>query len=247
MLNEARRERNEAPTAVSRGRLPAACSTREESPVENCTRNWNARQRRGAARLSVISPMAAPTHAGRSNSTKAFRPASPGAASNGPGWRSRIGSRPRCQRLQPAVPPPSARRRRRRPSSPWPPKNLDCLSRPSRRPVAHLADADLFQPFFQWSASMRPFSGQRSTADGTPEIAAVLTRAERFSYGYRPIAILETRPQGEPYDHERIRPCRCIFKGRASAAGRYRDLVAQALEILSTTDGEPARRRPSST
>jgi hypothetical protein len=100
--------------------------------------------------------------------------------------------------------------------------------------LAHVRDADLFQPFFL----VRVFEavlGQRSAADGKPNTASVLTRLNDF-IGYRPIAILETRPQGEPYDHERIRPVPLYIQGPGVAWGRYRDLVAQALEILSTTD-----------
>src|SRR5262249_2889426 len=71
--------------------------------------------------------------------------------------------------------------------------------------------------------------------DGRAEVAAVLGRLNDF-VGYRPIATLETRPQGEPYDHERIRPVPLFIQGPGVAWGRYRELVAQALEILSTTD-----------
>ena len=54
--------------------------------------------------------------------------------------------------------------------------------------------------------------------------------------GYRPIALLETRPQGEPYDHERHRPVPLYIRGAGTAFGRYHDLTAAALEILKGTD-----------
>src|SRR5262249_4715345 len=54
--------------------------------------------------------------------------------------------------------------------------------------------------------------------------------------GHRPIAILETRPKGEPYAHERVRPIPLYLRPTGVAWGRYRDLIEKALEILATTD-----------
>jgi hypothetical protein len=100
--------------------------------------------------------------------------------------------------------------------------------------LAHLTDADLFKPFFLVRV-YEAILAQRASLDGQIDIASVVFRLNDF-IGYRPIAILETRPQGEPYDHERIRPMPLYIQGPGVAWGRYRDIVAQALEILSTTD-----------
>jgi hypothetical protein len=100
--------------------------------------------------------------------------------------------------------------------------------------LAHLSDAELFQPFFL-VRTYEAILAQRAAGDGAIDLAAVLARLNDF-IGYRPLAILETRPQGEPYDHERTRPVPLYIQGPGVAWGRYRDLVAQALEILSTTD-----------
>src|SRR5262249_35622656 len=54
--------------------------------------------------------------------------------------------------------------------------------------------------------------------------------------GHRPVAVLETRPRGEPYDHERVRPIPLYLRGAGAAHGRYHDLIAQALEIVAATD-----------
>ncbi len=51
-------------------------------------------------------------------------------------------------------------------------------------------------------------------------------------------ALLETRPQGEPYPHERHRPIPLYLRGAGVAQGRYHDLLARALEIL---DQRPIR------
>ncbi|HMF19941.1 MAG TPA: hypothetical protein VKE98_22235, partial [Gemmataceae bacterium] len=54
--------------------------------------------------------------------------------------------------------------------------------------------------------------------------------------GHRPIAILETRPRGEPYDHERVRPIPLFINGAGVACGRYQELLEKTLEVLRTTD-----------
>ena len=49
-------------------------------------------------------------------------------------------------------------------------------------------------------------------------ISAVVNRLNDF-IGYRPIAILESRPQGEPYEHERHRPVPLFLRGAGVAWG----------------------------
>jgi hypothetical protein len=100
--------------------------------------------------------------------------------------------------------------------------------------LAHLPDADLFQPFFL----VRVFEAvlaEGAGAAGVEGVAAVLARLNDF-VGHRPVAILETRPQGEPYEHERFRPVPLYLRGAGVAAGRYRDVLGRALEILRATD-----------
>ncbi|HEY7315757.1 MAG TPA: hypothetical protein VH643_40885 [Gemmataceae bacterium] len=106
--------------------------------------------------------------------------------------------------------------------------------------LAHLEDRDLFGPFFL-ARVFETVLAQRAAANGDAEatIAAVLARLNDF-VGHRPIAILETRPQGEPYGHERHRPLPLYLKGAGVACGPYRDLIARALAIVQNTD--PALR-----
>src|SRR5262249_4399001 len=54
---------------------------------------------------------------------------------------------------------------------------------------------------------------------------------------YRPIAVLETRPNTDYYPHEKVRPVPLYLKGAGVAPGRYADLVRPALELLAKTDG----------
>jgi hypothetical protein len=99
----------------------------------------------------------------------------------------------------------------------------------------HLNDAELFQPFFL----ARVF--EAVLAQGAPwtDIERIVTGALAHLndyVGHRPIAILETRPRGEPYDHERVRPIPLFIRGAGVAWGPYHDLISKALEILAGTD-----------
>src|SRR4051812_15912759 len=69
----------------------------------------------------------------------------------------------------------------------------------------HLSDRELFQPFFL-ARVFEAVLAQGGPWD-EPEriISGALARLNDY-VGHRPIAILETRPRGEPYDHERVRP-----------------------------------------
>ncbi|HZV07981.1 MAG TPA: hypothetical protein VE999_23055 [Gemmataceae bacterium] len=102
--------------------------------------------------------------------------------------------------------------------------------------LAHLDDRDLFGPFFLARVFEAVLAQRASGPDEDDKAnAAVIARLNDF-VGHRPIAILETRPQGEPYDHERHRPLPLYLKGASVAYGPYHDLIARALDILKSTD-----------
>jgi hypothetical protein len=106
--------------------------------------------------------------------------------------------------------------------------------------LAHLNDRERFGPFFLarvFEAILTNRGAAEEDAEAT--VSAVLARLNDF-VGHRPIAILETRPQGEPYEHERHRPLPLYLKGAGVAYGPYRDLIARALDILTNVD--PALR-----
>src|SRR5262245_15773728 len=92
--------------------------------------------------------------------------------------------------------------------------------------LAHLDDRDLFGPFLLARVCEAVLAQRAAGADEDAE-AAVIARLNDF-VGHRPIAILETRPQGEPYDHERHRPLPLYLKGAGVAYGPFRDLIARA-------------------
>src|SRR5262249_55526877 len=91
--------------------------------------------------------------------------------------------------------------------------------------LGHLGERDLFGPFFVARAAEAVLA-QGSPWDETERIVrGALVQLNDF-VGYRPIAILETRPRGEPYDHERVRPIPLYLRGAGVACGRYHDLLA---------------------
>jgi hypothetical protein len=101
--------------------------------------------------------------------------------------------------------------------------------------LAHQPDAGLFQPFFLVRVFEAILALQGDTDDEEELLRRLLRKLNDFS-GYRPVAILETRPQGEPYEHERHRPVPLYLRGVGVAVGPYHTLVSRALAILGETD-----------
>jgi hypothetical protein len=101
--------------------------------------------------------------------------------------------------------------------------------------LAHRTDRDLFQPFFLARAAEAVLAQGGPWDEDERIVAGALGQLNDF-VGYRPVAILETRPRGEPYAHERVRPIPLYLKGAGVAWGRHHDLLARALDLLSTTD-----------
>jgi hypothetical protein len=103
--------------------------------------------------------------------------------------------------------------------------------------LAHQDDATLFQPFFL-ARVFEAVLAQGALREAAPDVVAgTLTRLNDY-VGHRPIAVLESRPRGEPYDHERVCPIPLFLRSAGIAAGRYHDLIARALDILKTTEAD---------
>jgi hypothetical protein len=96
----------------------------------------------------------------------------------------------------------------------------------------HLADAELYQPFFLARLFEAVLLQGGPWEDDERIVTGALTQLNDY-VGHRPIAILETRPRAEPYDHERVRPIPLFLRGAGVACGRYRDLLEKALAILA--------------
>ncbi len=82
--------------------------------------------------------------------------------------------------------------------------------------LAHLSDADVFQPFFLARVAESLLS-QGPPWDETERIIAGALNHLNDYVGYRPIAILENRPKGEPYPHERVRPIPLYIRGAGTS------------------------------
>jgi hypothetical protein len=101
--------------------------------------------------------------------------------------------------------------------------------------LAHQSDADLEQPFLVARAAEAVLLQGPPWGERERIVRAALGHLNDF-VGYRPVAILESRPRGEPYAHERVRPVPLFIRGAGVAWGRYSDLVRGALDILAGTD-----------
>jgi hypothetical protein len=104
--------------------------------------------------------------------------------------------------------------------------------------LAHQRDEDLFTPFFLARACEAVLAA-RAAGNGAAEhlVQHAIDRLNDF-VGYRPVPVLENRRAGEVYEHERARPLPLYLRGVGVAAGRYQDLVRQALGILVATDAD---------
>ncbi|MFO0880759.1 MAG: hypothetical protein U0840_25790 [Gemmataceae bacterium] len=100
--------------------------------------------------------------------------------------------------------------------------------------LVHIPEATLWGPFFL-ARVFEAVLQLRQADDEAPGVSAILARLNDF-VGHRPIAILESRPQGEPYPHERHRPLPLYLRGAGVAHGRYQEVVTRALDILREAD-----------
>lgn len=103
--------------------------------------------------------------------------------------------------------------------------------------LEHQPPGAIERPFFIAAAAQALLAAGGPADEATPDAtAAVVAGAiERFNdyVGWRPVAVLENGRLSEPYPHERVRPVPLFVTGAGAAHGRYRDLVAGAVEILA--------------
>jgi len=105
--------------------------------------------------------------------------------------------------------------------------------------LEHQPAGAIERPFFVAAATQALLAGGVPDGDGAADAraveAAVAKAIGRLNdyVGWRPVAVLENGRLSEPYPHERVRPIPLFVAGAGVAHGRYRDLVAGAIEILS--------------
>ena len=101
--------------------------------------------------------------------------------------------------------------------------------------LAHQPDDHLFTPLFLARGAEAIL--QTGTADDTPDRRATAAVDRLNDYvGYRPMAVLETRPNTDYYPHEKVRPVPVYLKGAGAGPGRYEAVVRPALALLTNTD-----------
>jgi hypothetical protein len=97
--------------------------------------------------------------------------------------------------------------------------------------LPHQPDALLFNAFFLARCCEAVLAAKSAGSNAEAAVVAL-----NDFVGYRPIAVLETRPQTDFYPHEKVAPVPLYFRGVGVAPGRYADLVRPALELLQRTD-----------
>jgi hypothetical protein len=99
----------------------------------------------------------------------------------------------------------------------------------------HLSNRELLQPFFVVRVLEMVLAQGPLREDASALVRDVLKQLNDY-VGHRPVAVLETRPKGEPYDHERVRPVPLYLRGAGVAPGACHALVTCTLEILEATE-----------
>lgn len=101
----------------------------------------------------------------------------------------------------------------------------------------HQRQGEIFRPFLIARVCEAVLSSGGPWEEAARVQRDTLVRLNDF-VGHRPVAILHSRPRGEPYLHERIRPVPLYLSGAGVACGRYEALVALTLQILRDCNGE---------
>jgi hypothetical protein len=95
----------------------------------------------------------------------------------------------------------------------------------------HVPAGEFYQPFFVARVVEAVLSQGPPWSDLERIIEGAVRHLNSF-LGHRPVAVLETGQQMQPYPHERFRPTPLFIKGAGAATGRYHDLIVGALTIL---------------
>jgi len=99
----------------------------------------------------------------------------------------------------------------------------------------HQSDAALFGPFFIGRACEAVLQEGPPWEETERVISGALARLNDY-VGYRPVPVLRTEQEMQPYAHEFVRPVPIWVRGAGAAVGPYREMVEQAVAILEATD-----------
>ena len=114
--------------------------------------------------------------------------------------------------------------------------------------LEHQPPGAIERPFFVMAAAQAVLACDGPWDDPADVVRRAIGRLNDY-VGWRPLAVLENGRLSEPYAHERVRPVPLYVQGVGAAHGRYRRLVADAIEILleapagllQQADFDPAR------
>src|SRR3954454_425778 len=99
----------------------------------------------------------------------------------------------------------------------------------------HQSERDLWRPLFL-GRTIEAILSQAGPWSETERIVNGALEMLNDYLGYRPVAVLESERQMEPYSHERVCPIPLYVKDVGVAPGAYNELVEQALAILNHCD-----------
>lgn len=105
--------------------------------------------------------------------------------------------------------------------------------------LAHQPDSLLFNSFFLARCAEVALAESTGSRDGLVDRAVTLLNDY---VGYRPIAVLETRPQTDYYPHEKVAAVPLFIRGVGVAPGRYAEVLRPALDLLGKIDGQLLRQ-----
>lgn len=100
--------------------------------------------------------------------------------------------------------------------------------------LAHQTDTALFTPFFLARVCEAVLS-EGAPWDEEDRIVRGALYKLNDHIGYRPIALLETRPQTEFYAHEKFRPVPLYIRGVGACFSPYQALIGKAISVLYQT------------
>jgi hypothetical protein len=101
----------------------------------------------------------------------------------------------------------------------------------------HQSDRELWRPLFLGRA-IEAILSEGGPWNETKRIVDGALETLNDYLGYRPVAVLESERQMEPYAHERVCPVPLYVKDVGVAPGVYKELVEKALAILKQCDPE---------
>lgn len=106
--------------------------------------------------------------------------------------------------------------------------------------IAHQSDASLFTPLFL-ARCCEATLAERAAGTADADLPAAVVQSLNDYVGYRPIAVLESRPQTDYYSHEKVCAVPVFARGVGVPVGVYADLLRPALALLETTDRDLLR------